>query len=90
MCMYRRNGFHLMKLYKLDSPFFFFLLNFIYNTYYEIDYFCYEQIPNNDLKSYELNHKLTKELILSLYKYIFIYMYINKIYISLIAHYTRA
>ena len=65
-------------------------LNFIYNTYYEIDYFCYEQIANNDLKSYELNHKLTKKLILSLYKYVFIYMIVNKIYISLIAHYTHA
>ena len=59
MCMYRRNGFHLMKLYKLDSPFFFWL-NFIYNTYYEIDYFYYKQIANNDLKSYEFNHKLKK------------------------------
>ena len=48
-----------MKLYKLDSTFFW--LNFIHYTYYEIDYFYYEQIANNDLKSYELNHKLKKK-----------------------------
>ena len=59
MCMYRRDDFHLMKLYKLDSTFFW--LNFIHYTYYEIDYFYYEQIANNDLKSYELNHELKKK-----------------------------